>query len=86
MEPAVKSVVKPAAEPMAAGKGRPVLANGPVEATKECWVMNPVISPKVIVKRIRDGSAVVAAAEAATSQERQAGEPLSELGRIPAAG
>ncbi len=48
--------------------------------------MNPVISPKVIVKRIREGSAVVAAAEAASPQERQAGEPLSERGRIPAAG
>jgi hypothetical protein len=48
--------------------------------------MNPVISPKVIVKRIREGSAVVAAAEAAPPQERQAGEPLSELGYAPAAG
>ncbi len=80
-EPAVKS----AAGRMAAGKGWPVLANGPVAATKECWVMNPVISPKVIVKRIHEGSAV-AAAKAATPQERQAGEPLSKLGRIPAAG
>ncbi len=48
--------------------------------------MNLGISPKVMVKRIREGSAVVSAAEAATPRERQAGEPLSELGPIPAAG
>ncbi len=79
-EPAAVSAV----EPMAAGKGRPVLANGPVAATKECWVINPGIPPKVIVKRIREGSA--AAAEAATPWELQAGEPLPGLGPIPAAG
>jgi hypothetical protein len=79
-EPAAVSAVKP----MAAGKGRPVLANGPVAATKECWVINLGISPKVIVKRIREGSA--AAAEAATPWELQAGEPLPGLGPIPAAG
>ncbi len=48
--------------------------------------MNPGISPKVIVKRIREGSAVMAAAEATAPQEGQAGEPLSGLGCIPAAG
>ncbi len=88
-EPAVVIAAEPAAGPMAAGKGRPVLANGPVAATKECWVMIPVISPKVIGKRIREELAVVAAAEAAeaaTPQERQAREPLSELGCVPAAG
>jgi hypothetical protein len=46
--------------------------------------MNPGIAPKVIVKRIREGSA--AAAEAATSWELKAGEPLSEPRLIPAAG
>ncbi len=94
VEPAVVSAVElttataaePAAETIAAGKGRPVLANGPVAVTKECWVINPGISPKVLVKRIREGSAVVAAAEVASPQGRQAGEPLSELGRISAAG
>ncbi len=72
MEPAVASAVEPTAEivtmsavePTAAGKGRPVLANGPVAATKECLVINPGISPQVIVRRIREGSA---AAKAATS-------------------
>ncbi len=73
-EPAAvkEPVVVSAVEPTAAGKGRPVLANGPVAATKECWVINPGISPKVIVRRIREGSA---AAEAATPWELQAREP-----------
>jgi hypothetical protein len=73
MEPAIASAGEPveatalesAAVPAAAGKGRPVLASGPVAVTKECWVINPGISPKVIVRRIPSGSA--AAAEAATS-------------------
>jgi hypothetical protein len=90
MEPAVVLAIEPptatAAGPTAAGEGRPVLANGPVAVTKECWVINPGIFPKVIVKRIREGSAVVAAAEAATPQEIQAGEPLPGLGPIPVAG
>ncbi len=92
VEPAVASAVEPvaataavsAAVPTAAGEGRPVLADGPVAAPKECWVMNPGIAPKVIVRRIPSGSAV--AAEAATSWEIRAGEPLPELGPIPAAG
>ncbi len=89
VEPAVASAVEPTAavseaELTAAEKGRPVLANGPVAVPKECWVINPGISPKVIVKRIREGSA--AAAEAATSWELQAGEPLPGLGSVPAAG
>jgi hypothetical protein len=61
-------------------------ANWPVAATKECWVINPGISPKVIVKRIREGSAAVAAADTAAPQEIQAGEPLPGLRPIPAAG
>ncbi len=83
-EPAVVSAAEPAAGPTAAGKGRPVLANGPVAATKECWVINPGISPKVIVKRIREGSA--ATAEALMLRKIQAGEPLPGLGPVPAAG
>ncbi len=63
-----------------------VLADGPAAAPGGCWVMNSAISPKVIVKRTREGLAVVAAAEAATLHERQAGEPLSVLGCAPAAG
>ncbi len=84
VEPTAATAAEPAAGPAAARKGRQVLANGPVAATKECWVINPGISPKVIVKRIREGSA--AAAKAATPWELQAREPLPGLGPIPAAG
>jgi hypothetical protein len=83
-EPVAAMVVVSAAVPTAAKEGRPVLADGPVAAPKECWVMNPGIAPRVIVRRIPSGSA--AAAEAATSWEIRAGEPLPELGLIPAAG
>jgi hypothetical protein len=84
VEPVAATAAVSATVPTAAGRGRPVLADGPVAAPKECWVMNPGIAPKVIVKRIREGSA--AAAEAATSWELKAGEPLSEPRLIPAAG
>jgi hypothetical protein len=47
--------------------------------------MNSAISPKVIVKKAREGSAVKEVGKAATPQKRQAGEPLSELGCTPAA-
>jgi hypothetical protein len=41
--------------------------------------MNPAISPKVIVKKAREGSAVKAAGKAATPQEKQSGESLPGL-------
>jgi hypothetical protein len=90
--PAVAPAAKPvaakaavsAAVPTATRGGRPVLADGPVAAPRECWVMNPGIAPKVIVRRIPSGSAT--AAEAATSWEIRAGEPLPELGSVPSAG
>ncbi len=92
VEPAATSAVGPvaataavsAAVPTAAGKGWSVLADRPVAAPKECWVMNPGIAPKVIVRRIPSGSGT--AAEAATSWEIRAEEPLPGLGPIPAAG
>jgi hypothetical protein len=63
VEPAVASAVEPVAAtaavsatvPTVAGRGRPVLADGPVAAPKGCWVMNPGIAPKVIVRRIPSG-------------------------------
>jgi hypothetical protein len=70
---------------LTAAKGeRPVLANGPVAASKECWVMNPGIGPKVIMRRISSGPAA-GAAEAAASGERRAGEPVPGLGLPQAA-
>ncbi len=82
----VESAAEPAVGPTMVVQGRPMLANGPAAAPRGCWVMNSAISPKVIVKRTREGSALVAAAEAATLHERQAGEPLSVLVYAPAAG
>jgi hypothetical protein len=84
VEPAAATAVVSAASLTVAEGERPVLANGPVAASKECWVMNPGIGPKVIVKRISSGPAAVAA-EAAASGERQAGEPVPGLGLSPAA-
>ncbi len=84
VEPVAATAAVSAAVLTAAKEGRPVLADGPVAAPRECWVINPGIAPKVIVRRIPSGSA--AAAEAATSWEIKAGEPLPELGFIPAVG
>jgi hypothetical protein len=84
VEPVAATAAVSAAVPTAAKEGRPVLADGPVAAPKECWVMNPGIAPRVILRRLPSGSA--AAAEAAASWEIRAGEPLPELGPIPAAG
>jgi hypothetical protein len=66
----------------ASGGTPPVLAASSA-ASKECWVINPGIGPKVIVRRISSGPA--AAAEAAAPGERRAGEPVPELGLSPAA-
>ncbi len=84
VEPAAAMAAVSAAAPTAAKGERPVLANGPVAASKECWVINPGIGPKVIVRRICNGPAA-AAAEAAASEEKGAGEPVSEPGLPPAA-
>jgi hypothetical protein len=67
VEPVAATAAVSAAVPTAAKEGRPVLADGPVAAPKECWVMNPGIAPKVILRRIPSGPA--AAAEVAASWE-----------------
>jgi hypothetical protein len=83
VEPTAATAVVSAVAPTAVKGGRPVLANGPVAASKECWVMNPGISPKVIMRRISSGPAAVA--EAAAPVEKWAGEPVPELGLSPSA-
>ncbi len=45
VEPTAATAAVSAAEPTAAKGRRPVLANGPVAASKECWVINPGIGP-----------------------------------------
>jgi hypothetical protein len=84
VEPIAATAAVSAAALTAAEGGRPVLADGPVAAPKECWVMNPGIAPKVIVKKVHSGSAA-AAAKVAASWETRAREPVPELGLSPAA-
>jgi hypothetical protein len=75
---AAVSVAEPAAE-----KGeRPVLANGPAAASKECWVLNPAVGPKVTLRKISAGPT---AAEAAAVSVKCAGEPVPGSELPPAA-
>jgi hypothetical protein len=57
VEPIAATAAVSAAWPTAAKGGRPVLADGPAAGPRECWVINPEITPKVIVKRVPSGSA-----------------------------
>ncbi len=79
VEPADGSAAVVSAEEPAAVQGRPVLVGEPAAAQGESWVMNPAISPKVIVSMTHEGLAVKAATEAAVPQEGQSGESLPGL-------
>jgi hypothetical protein len=70
---------------LAGAKGeRPVLANGPAAASKECWVLNPGVGSKVIVTKLSIGPAE-AAAETAAAEVKCAGESVPGPGLLPAA-
>jgi hypothetical protein len=84
VEPAAATVAASAAEPAAVEGERPVLANGPAAASKECWVLNPAVEPKVILRNFLAGPAVTAA-ETATANVEWAGELVPESGTPPAA-
>jgi hypothetical protein len=71
-----------AAEPAAKEGERPVLANGPAAASKECWVLNPAVGPKVTLRKISVGPT---AAEAAAASVKCAGELVPGSERPPAA-
>ncbi len=58
------------------------MANGPAAASKECWVLNPAVEPKVI---LRNFSAGPTAAETAATSVEWAGELVPESGTPPAA-
>ncbi len=75
MEPAAATTAVSAAEPTAAKGERPVLANGPAAASKECWVLNPEVGPRVIMRKLSDGPAAAAAGTAA-AEVKCAGEPV----------
>jgi hypothetical protein len=38
-----------------------VLANGPAAASKGCWVLNPAVEPKVILRNFLAGPSATAA-------------------------
>ena len=76
VEPAAATTAVSAAEPTATKGERPVLANGPAAASKECWVLNPGIGSKVIMRKLSFGSAAAEAGTAAT-EAKCAGEPVS---------
>ncbi len=69
MEPAAAAVAASATEPAAVEEERPVLANGPEAASKEYWVLNAAVGPKVILKKVVIGPAATAAEAAAASAE-----------------
>ncbi len=83
-EPAVAVVTALAAEPAAVERGRPALANIPAAASVECWLLNPAVGPKVILKKVGTGPAAAAGETAAASAE-WAGEPVPGPGMPPAA-
>jgi hypothetical protein len=84
MEPAAAVVAASAAEPATVEVERPVLASEPAAASREYWVLNAAVEPKVILKKVLGGPAATAAETAAASAE-WAGElvPAPEL--LPAA-
>jgi hypothetical protein len=84
MEPAVATAEVLATTSTAAGRARPVLADGPVAASKECWILNPGVVSKVIVKMLSIGPAA-AAAEAAATEGKCAREPMPGPGWPPVA-
>jgi hypothetical protein len=56
-----------------------VLANGPAAASKECWVLDPVVGPKVKLRKlsVRLKVAAAAAVETAAAEVKCAGVPVS---------
>jgi hypothetical protein len=69
VEPAATTVAASAAEPAAVEGERPVLVNGSVAASKEYWVLNSAVGPKVIPRDFLVGLTGTAAETAAASVE-----------------
>jgi hypothetical protein len=84
VEPAAATVMVSAVEPAAVKGEQPVLANGPAAASKECWVLNPAVGPKVTLRKISVGPTATAA-EAAAASVKCAGEPVPGSELPPAA-
>ncbi len=84
VEPAAATAAGSAIEPIAAKGERPVQANGPAAASKECWVLNPEVGPKVVMRKLSVGP-VAAAAGTAAAEVKYAGEPVSGPELLPVA-
>jgi hypothetical protein len=84
VEPAAATVAASAAEPAIVEGEQPVLANGPAAASKESWVLNPAVGPKVTLRKISVGPTATAA-EAAAASVKCAGEPVPGSELPPAA-
>ena len=84
VEPAAAVVAAKAAEPAAVEGEWPVLAYGPAAVSKECWVLNPAVEPKVILRNFLAGLTATAAETAAASVE-WAGELVPGSETPPAA-
>jgi hypothetical protein len=84
MEPAAAVAAASATESAAVKRERPVLTNGPAVASREYWVLNAAVDPKVILKKALDGPAAIAAETAAAGAE-WAGESVPGPGEPPAA-
>jgi hypothetical protein len=84
VEPAAATVAASAAKPAIVEGERPVLANGPAAASKECWVLDPVVGPKVKLRRLSVGLTAAAAAETAAAEVKCAVEPVLGPELLPA--
>jgi hypothetical protein len=84
VEPAAATVAAWTAEPAIVEGERPVLANGPVAASKECWVLNPAVGPKLILRKFLAGPTATAA-ETAAASVKCAGELVPESETPPTA-
>jgi hypothetical protein len=74
MELAAAVVAASATESATVERERPVLIDGPAAASREYWVLNAAVEPKVILKKALGGPAATAAETAAAGAE-WAGEP-----------
>jgi len=84
VEPAAAVAAVSATEPAAVERERPVLTDGPAAASREYWVLNAAVEPKVILKKAL-GEPAATAAETASAGAEWAGEPVPGPGEPPAA-
>jgi hypothetical protein len=84
VEPAAAVAAAPATESAAVERKRPVLTEGPAAASREYWVLNAAVEPKVILKKAL-GEPAATAAETAAAGAEWAGEPVPGPGEPPAA-